>query len=100
MLVSACTIMLILSVASLAHAGDVKQGDTITIVTPGTVARLCPIPLCAPEKHITRIPAGTELRVEDIEEIKIGTIKVKWFAVAYDGSNGWVSIYDTDKVKH
>jgi len=85
------------AIDSNAFAGEVKQNDKITIVTAGTVARLCPHPGCGPDKHITRIPQGTVLNVEGIEYYTIGTFKVKWFEVVYKENRGWISIYDTDK---
>ena len=78
-------------------AAEVKQVDEITIVTPGTVARLCPHPGCGPDEHITRIPEGTVLKVEGIEDYAIGTFKVKWFEVVYQEKRGWISIFDTDR---
>ena len=78
-------------------AAEVKKNDHVTIVTPGTVARLCPQPGCGPEQHIIRIPAGTILEVEDTQDYAIGTFKVKWFEVIYQKNRGWISIYDTDK---
>lgn len=80
-------------------ATEVKPGDTVTIVTPGTEARLCPQPGCGPDQHITRIPEGTALTIQDTEAFVIGTFKVQWFAVVYQNQRGWISIYDTDQVK-
>ena len=80
-------------------AEDVKIGDRITIVTPGTEARLCPQPGCGPDQHITRIPAGTVLTIQGTEVFAIGTFKVKWFNVDYENQHGWVSIFDTDRAK-
>jgi hypothetical protein len=91
------SIVVFTAIDSNAFAGEVKQNDKITIITAGTVARLCPHPGCGPDKHITRIPAGTVLNVEGIEEYAIGTFKVKWFEVVYKEDRGWISIYDTDK---
>ena len=60
-----CTGLLIALIAQFsgtapaAWANEVKPGDAVTIVTPGTEARLCPQPGCGPDQHITRIPAGT-----------------------------------------
>jgi hypothetical protein len=85
------------AIDSNAFAGEAKQNDKITIVTAGTVARLCPHPGCGPDKHITRIPEGTVLSVEGTEDYTIGTFKVKWFEVIYKENRGWISIYDTDK---
>ena len=86
--------------ASEIYGDEVRQGDRITIVTPGTVARLCPHPGCGPNKHITRIFEGTSLVVEDSTDFKIGTFSVRWFAVSYEGNSGWISIFDTDKAPH
>ena len=83
--------------ASFLHAGDVTPGDTVTVVTPGVTARLCPQPMCGPDKHIMRIAEGTDLKVAGVEDIKIGTMVVTWFQVAVEGTTGWISIYDTDK---
>ena len=80
-------------------ADDVKKGDMETIVTPGTEARLCPQPACAPGQHITRIPEGTVFTIQDTDVFAIGTFKVQWFEVIYDEQHGWISIYDTDKAK-
>jgi len=91
------SIAMIPAMASFASAGEVKQNDKITIVTAGTVARLCPNPGCGPDKHITRIPQGTVLRVEGIADYTIGTFKVKWLEVVYKENRGWVSIFDTDR---
>jgi hypothetical protein len=85
------------AIGSNAFAGEIKKNDKITIVTSGTVARLCPHPGCGPDKHITRIPEGTVLNIEAIEDYEIGTFKVKWFEVVYKENRGWISIYDTDK---
>jgi hypothetical protein len=79
------------------YADEIKPGDTVTIITPGIEARLCPHPGCRPDRHITRIPAGTVLIVKNTEDYVIGTFKVKWFEVVYDENRGWISIYDTDK---
>lgn len=87
-------------IASDALSSEVKQGDPVTIVTPGTEARLCPHPMCGPGQHITRIPEGTVLEIKSIKEVKIGTIVVKWFEVTYEGSRGWISIFDTNKAKN
>ena len=82
--------------ASFLHADDVTPGDTVTVVTPGVTARLCPQPMCGPDKHIMRIAEGTDLKVAGVEDIKIGTMVVTWFQVAVEGNSGWISIYDTD----
>ena len=86
-------------IASDLYAGEVKQSDKVTIVTPGTVARLCPYPNCGQDQHITRIPEGTVLEVEGIMDVKSGMLTVKWFEVTYKGKRGWISIFDTDKAQ-
>jgi hypothetical protein len=78
-------------------AEKITAGDHITILTPGTTARLCPQPVCKPEKHITRIPQGTVLKVEAVEAVQIGTITVLWFEVTYGENRGWISIFDTNE---
>ena len=84
-------------VPSGGYASEVKQDDKVTIVTPGTVARLCPYPNCGQDQHITRIPKGTVLKVEGVMDVKSGMMTVKWFEVTYKGKRGWISIFDTDK---
>jgi len=84
-------------IASVVYAKEVKQGDKVTIITPETVARLCPHPNCGSNQHITRIPKGTVLKIEGIMTIKSGMLSTKWFEVTYKGKRGWISIYDTDK---
>jgi len=89
--------LLIFAVASTVNAGEIKQGDIVTVNTPGTMARLCPYPNAGQNAHITRIPEGTKLEVEGIQDVKSGILTVKWFEVTYKGKRGWVSIYNTDK---
>jgi hypothetical protein len=88
-----------MSLNTTAHAQEVKQGDKVTIIVPGTVARLCPYPNCGQDQHITRIPEGTVLEVGGIMEVKGGILTVEWFEVTYKGKRGWISIYNTDKSK-
>ena len=87
----------ILTNPAIILAGDVEPGDTVTIMTPGVTARLCSEPMCGPDQHIMRIAEGTELEVEDTEDVKIGSIHVTWFQVVVDGNAGWISIYDTNR---
>jgi hypothetical protein len=86
-------------IASEVYAGEVRQGDKVTIIVPGTVARLCPYPNCGQDQHITRIPKGTVLEVEGIMDVKSGILTVKWFEVTYKGKRGWISIFNTDKTQ-
>ena len=88
-----------LGIASNVNTSEVKQSDNVTIVTPGTVARLCPHPNCGQNQHITRIPKGTVLEVEGIMDVKSGVLTVQWFEVTYKGKRGWISIFDTDKAQ-
>ena len=86
--------------ASYTYASEVKQGDKVTVVTPDTVARLCPYPNCGQNQHITRIPKGTILEIEGIIDVKSGRLPpVKRFEVTYKGKRGWISIFDTDKAQ-
>ena len=87
---------ILLIVLQVVCAAEVQQGDEITIITPGTVARLCPHPNCGENQHITRIPEGTALKIEGIMQVDNKFIKVKWFEVTYNEKRGWVSIFDTD----
>ena len=92
------SLVLLMSAGSLiVRAGDVELGDTVTIVTPGVTARLCPEPMCGPDQHIMRVAEGTELEIEAAEDVKIGSIHVTWFQVVVDGNTGWISIFDTNK---
>lgn len=84
---------------SYVYADAAKQNNFVTIVTAGTVARLCPHPGCGPDQHITRIPEGTVLKIESAQDYAIGTFKVKWFEVAYKDKSGWISIHDTDQAE-
>lgn len=91
-------LIMTLFIASEVYAKEVKLGDKVTIITPETVARLCPHPSCGQNQHITRIPQGTVLKIEGIASVMIGMLPaVKWFEVTYKGKKGWISIYDTDK---
>lgn len=92
-----CSFVVFPTPGSNSFAGEVKQDGEITIITSGTVARLCPQPGCGPDEHITRVPEGTVLKIERIEDYAIGTFKVKWFEVVYQEKRGWISIFDTDR---
>ena len=90
-------VSIIMSIGLNVRAAELKQGDKIKIVTPGTVARLCPHPNCGVNQHITRIPQGTDLTIEGIMNVKFGPLPpVKWFEVTYKGKKGWISIFDTN----
>ena len=86
-----------LLISSTVTGSDVEQGDVLKIVTPDTVARLCPYPNCGSDQHLTRIPEGTELVIDGIQTVKSGMMSVTWFEVTYKDKRGWVSIYDTDQ---
>jgi hypothetical protein len=100
-LVVLCLLALVPFVIQDSHASEIKRGDKVTIVTPATMARLCPYPDCGQNQHITRIPKGTVLEVEGIMDVKLSNQvpPVKWFEVTYKGKRGWISIFDTDKVQ-
>ena len=93
------TVILCSGLRPAARADDIKVGDTVTIVTPGIEARLCPQPACGPDQHLTRIPEGTVLTVQGTDVFAIGTFTVKWFEIVYENQRGWISIYDTDRSK-
>ena len=71
-------------------------GDTIKIITPGTKARICPKPLCKEDQEIMRIPANTELKVEEVSRERLPMWDVVWYKITYKGKKGWVSEFDTD----
>lgn len=97
LLVSLCFLIIGPEIVPDIYAEEIKPGDAVTIITPGIEARLCPHPGCGPDRHITRIPAGTILTVQNTEDYVIGTFRVKWFEVVYNENRGWISVYDTDK---
>lgn len=88
---------LLCNFTTTAIADEIKQGDKVKIITPGTMARLCSYPNCGTDQHITRIPQGTVLVIDGITDVTSGRISVKWFEVKYIEKRGWISIYDTDK---
>ena len=96
-LVLLCLLAIVPFVIADSQASETKQGDKVTIVTPGTVARLCPHPNCGQNQQITRIPKGTVLKIEGRMDVKSGMMTVKWFEVTYKGKRGWISIFDTNK---
>ncbi|MGD2098352.1 MAG: hypothetical protein PVG35_12270, partial [Desulfobacterales bacterium] len=67
------TVILCSACCPVAWADEIEVGDTVTIVTPGIVARLCPQPACGPDQHLTRIPEGTVLTVQGTDVFAIGT---------------------------
>lgn len=79
------------------YSGEIQQGDSIIIVTPGVRARLCPYPDCGLGAHITRIPEGTTLVVRAISIVKFKLWNVPWYQVNFAGVTGWLSIYNTNK---
>lgn len=94
---AALLILFVFAFAQISISAELKQGDKIKIITPETLARLCPHPNCGSNQHITRIPQGTILEIEGINTVKSGMMSVQWFEVKYKNDRGWVSIYDTDK---
>jgi hypothetical protein len=88
-----------LYVSQGAYAGDVKLGDTVTTVRPGSITKLCPFPGCEKGQHIARIPKGTVLKVEGLMKVRYGNSTTKWVQTTYKEKRGWISIYDTNKMK-
>jgi hypothetical protein len=93
---------LFLIIVPYAHAGpeDVQVatiGDTIKIITPENRARLCPRPLCKQNQELLRIPADTNLKVEEVSSERLPMWDVVWYKISYKGKKGWVSEFDTDK---
>jgi hypothetical protein len=93
----AATISLVLFLVATSTAWAIQPGDFITIITPGTKARLCPIPSCGLNNQIARIPKGHMLRVEKTMVVNSGMATATWCLVTYNGQKGWVSNHDTDK---
>jgi hypothetical protein len=85
--------------ASDIHVSDVKLGDKVTVVGPGSATKLCPYPGCRQGQHVTRIPEGTVLKVEGMMNVKYGNSTMKWFETIYKKKRGWISIYDTDQAE-
>jgi hypothetical protein len=94
-------VLLILVVFAVpTSAAEVKKGDKVTIVTPGTTARLCPYANCGKDQAIACIPEGTVLKVESITDVKLDMFPGgKWFEVTHQGYRGWISIFDTNKAR-
>ena len=85
--------------ASDVYVSDVKLGDKVTVVGPGSVTKLCPYPDCRQGQHVTRIPEGTVLKVEGMMNVKYGDSTMKWFETTYKEKRGWISIFDTDQAE-
>lgn len=95
-------LMVVALITTNIYAEDImdklKDGYEITILTPGTTARLCPRPMCGMNEHIARIPEDTVLKVDYSAKLENSSRKpVVWCYVNYEGKSGWVSIYDTDQ---
>jgi hypothetical protein len=74
-----------------------KIGDTVTTVQSDKPAQLCPSPNCAGRDVITTIPPGASLRVEGIVKYPMPRWKVVWYKVSYQGREGWINEYRTDR---
>ena len=83
---AALLILFVFAFAQISISAELKQGDKIKIITPETLARLCPHPNCGSNQHITRIPQGTILEIEGINTRMDGlqgavlNIKLKYLA--------------------
>jgi hypothetical protein len=102
------TLVMVLSMALVANADEIKQGDKVIIVEPGNGARLCAYPRCGKGQTITFIPEGTVLEVEGIREVNtdvvlstgygwIDYVREQWLQVTYEGKSGWISKSETEK---
>ena len=87
------------SVETDVYANEVKLGDKVTVIGPGSVTKLCPYPDCRQGHHVTRIPEGTVLKVEGKMDVKNGDSTMIWFETTFKEKRGWISIYDTDQAK-
>ena len=85
--------------ASDDDVSDIKLGDKVTVVGPGSVTKLCPYPNCRQGQHVTRIPEGTVVKVEGMMNVKHGDSTLKWFETTYKKKRGWISIHDTDQAR-
>jgi hypothetical protein len=104
------TLVMVLSMALVANADEIEQGDKVIIVEPGSGARFCEVPQCGKKQTIAFIPGGTVLEVEGIREVNTDVIlssgwgyiyyvTEQWFQVTYEGKSGWIKRYDTEKAK-
>jgi hypothetical protein len=61
-------------------------------------AQLCPSPqACLQGDELAWIPTGTTLVVVDQHVQELPNSNVHWFRVAYEGRDGWVSEFATDR---
>lgn len=99
-------LVMALSMALVVHANEIKQGDKVIIVEPGSGAKLCEVPRCGKKQTITFIPEGTVLEVEGIQEVDTDVplaaggyfilyVTEEWLQVTYEGKSGWINKYDT-----
>lgn len=104
------SLVMVLSIALVANANEIKQGDKVIIVEPGNGAKLCEVPRCGKKQTITFIPEGTVLEVEGIREVDTDVVlsagykyilyvTEQWFEVTYEGKRGWINKYDAEKAK-
>jgi hypothetical protein len=102
------TLVMVLSIALVANADEIKEGDKVIIVEPGNGARFCEVPQCGKKQTIAFIPEGTVLEVEGIREVNtdvvlaigyswIEYVREQWFQVTYEGKSGWIKRSDTEK---
>ncbi len=82
------TILLLIMITAPCFASDddvrdIKLGDKVTVVGPGSVTKLCPYPNCRQGQHVTRIPEGTVVKVEGLMNVKYGDATLKWFETTY-----------------
>lgn len=104
------TLVMVLSMALVANADEIKQGDKVIIVEPGNGAQLCEVPRCGKGQTIAFIPEGTVLEVEGTREVDTDVVlstgwgyvlyvTEQWLQVTYEGKSGWINKSDTEKAK-
>jgi len=75
----------------------VKVGKEIKITTQGNKARLCPKTNCNENNKIILLPTNIKLKVLATSKQKLPMWDVIWYKVTYEGKQGWVSEFKTDK---
>ncbi len=77
----------------------VRNEDWITILTAENKARLCPRPDCGQDRELLRIPTNTKLRILGTRTVSQPAFNVTWYKVKYQGKEGWISEFNTNKAR-
>ncbi len=77
----------------------VRSEDWITILTAENRARLCPRPDCGQDRELLRIPTNTKLRILGTRTVSQPAFNVTWYKVKYQGKEGWISEFNTNKAR-